>query len=203
VPASAETPGQPDAAAVRAVWSELRSKVRDRSRTVEVMLSGATVHAVEGNTIVLTHESAPLAKRLVEPRNAEVLRDALRDLFGVEWEIRCESGQGGPQPAVKRPQQRQTARTDSPPTFSRPSRAQPVKQAAEDDVPPPDGPDLPDDPEPPEPAQAFAAPATTPEDEEEMLKESAEPVAPGDRRDPDDIALELLKSELGAKRIEG
>ena len=60
--------GEPGAAAVRSMWSTVREKVRERSRTTEVMLAGAIVRAVEGNTLVLGHESAPLAKRLSEQR---------------------------------------------------------------------------------------------------------------------------------------
>jgi DNA polymerase-3 subunit gamma/tau len=36
-----------------------------------------------------------------------------------------------------------------------------------------------------------------------MMAAAADPVAPGDRRDPDEVALELLKSELGATRLDG
>lgn len=36
-----------------------------------------------------------------------------------------------------------------------------------------------------------------------MLAEAAKPVAPEDRRDPDEVALELLRSELGATRLDG
>ena len=101
-PASAQTqpeptpagsgPGEPGAAAVRTLWSTVRDKVRQRSRTTEVMLAGATVRAVEGNTLVLTHESAPLAKRLCEQRNADVIAEALKDALGVDWRVRCEAG---------------------------------------------------------------------------------------------------------------
>ncbi|KAA0024521.1 DNA polymerase III subunits gamma/tau [Antrihabitans cavernicola] len=198
-------PGQPDAAAVRAVWSEVRSKVRERSRTVEVMLSGASVAAVRDNTIVLAHESAPLAKRLVEPRNAEVIRDALKDLFGVDWDVQCDTGAAAPAPPPKPARQQQQKSTDGPPRFSRPSKGrveQPPARARDsqaDDVPPPEAPDYPDDPGPPDPD---AAPVTTAQDEEEMLADAAEPVPPGERRDPDDVALELLQSELGAKKID-
>jgi DNA polymerase-3 subunit gamma/tau len=87
-----QTPGEPDAAAVRAMWSTVRDKVRQRSRTTEVMLAGATVRAVEGNTLVLTHESGPLAKRLCEQRNTDVIVEALKDALGVDWRVRCESG---------------------------------------------------------------------------------------------------------------
>jgi DNA polymerase-3 subunit gamma/tau len=84
--------GEPNAAAVRSMWTTVREKVRQRSRTTEVMLSGAIVRAVEGDTLVLSHESAPLAKRLVEQRNSDVIREALKDALGVNWKIRCEAG---------------------------------------------------------------------------------------------------------------
>ncbi len=78
----------------------MRDKVRQRSRTTEVMLAGATVRAVEGNTLVLTHESAPLAKRLCEQRNADVIAEALKDALGVDWRVRCDTGAPAQQPAV-------------------------------------------------------------------------------------------------------
>ncbi len=80
------------------MWSTVRDKVRQRSRTTEVMLAGAVVRAVEDGTLVLAHESAPLAKRLTEQRNADVIRDALKDALGVDWRVRCEVGAGQPIP---------------------------------------------------------------------------------------------------------
>ncbi|MEV2223027.1 DNA polymerase III subunit gamma/tau [Nocardia vinacea] len=111
----------------------------------------------------------------------------------------------------------------APPRFSRPSQARaaasdpaagPGQRPApngdarsfrgDDDIPPPDFPDLPDDPGPMDYAPIDGVPPpSTPEEEQEMLAESQTPVAPGDRRDPDEVALELLKSELGATRLDG
>ena len=102
-PAPATGPGEPDATAVRTLWPTVRDKVRQRSRTTEVMLAGATVRAVEGNTLVLTHESAPLAKRLCEQRNADVIAEALKDALGVNWRVRCEPGGSTPSPAAEVP----------------------------------------------------------------------------------------------------
>ncbi|MEC3913924.1 DNA polymerase III subunit gamma and tau [Nocardia sp. CDC160] len=76
----------------------------------------------------------------------------------------------------------------------------------EDDIPLPDGPDLPDDPGPGDYSPVGydgVPPATTPEEEREMLEESARPVPPEERRDPDEVALALLRSELGATPLEG
>ncbi|WAJ44974.1 DNA polymerase III subunits gamma/tau [Mycobacterium sp. Aquia_216] len=115
-PEPPSAPGELNAAAVRSMWPEVRNKVRTRSRTTEVMLAGATVRAVEDNTLVLTHASAPLAKRLSEQRNADVIAEALKDALGVNWRVRCEVGApvsatgeptaragGGPPPAEEEP----------------------------------------------------------------------------------------------------
>ena len=148
-------PGQPDAAAVRTMWTTVREKVRERRRPTDVMLDGAIVLAVEGDTLVLSHVSAPLAKRLNEARNVEIIRDALKDALGVDWNIRCEPG--------------------SP---TAPVAAEPARRS---------------EPAPPPPQEE--------DDEESMLAQAVhEGAAP--RRDPEEVALELLQSELGARRID-
>lgn len=208
---------RPDAAAIRAVWSEVRSKVRERSRTVEVMLSGATVRAVDGTRVVLGHDSAPLAKRLVEPRNSDVIRAALHDVFGGDWDVTCEHGAG---PAVDAPPARAAqpqAKAPAAPRFSRPSQgraaaapppppSRPRPSAADlDDIPPPEAPDYPDDPGPPPADYDYDAPPppTTPEDEEEMMAEAAVPVDQASRRDPEEMAGEMLVEVLGARKLDG
>ncbi|WP_077078806.1 DNA polymerase III subunits gamma/tau [Mycobacterium numidiamassiliense] len=175
-PEKASAPGELNAAAVRSMWPTVRDKVRQRSRTTEVMLAGATVRAVEDNTLVLTHESAPLAKRLSEQRNADVIAEALKDALGVNWRVRCDTG--SPSPAAAAP----------PPASGRaapPARrvAPPPTVEAETPVPEPD--------------------SSEQDDEEIMLAEAGrtDPSAP--RRDPEEVALELLQTELGARRIDG
>ncbi|ULE34973.1 DNA polymerase III subunits gamma/tau [Mycobacterium sp. IDR2000157661] len=153
VPPPAAVTGEPNAAAVRSMWSTVREKVRERSRTTEVMLAGAIVRAVEGGTLVLSHESAPLAKRLSEQRNADVIREALKDALGVDWQIRCETGAAPSEPAA--------------------------------------------------PAAPVAAPRKRDDDEEELLAEAGAATSDAPRRDPEEAALELLQSELGARPIEG
>jgi len=155
--AAVVTPGEPDAAAVRATWTTVRDKVRQRSRSTEAMLAGATVRTVDGNTLVLTHETASLARRLSEPRNTDVITEALKDALGVNWRVRCEAG--GPSP-----------------------EASPSAAPAAVDM-----------------ESARRA------DEEAMLAEAAVDAgseAPP-RRDPEEVALELLQNELGARRIGG
>ena len=165
---------EPNAAAVRTLWPTVRDKVRERSRTTEVMLAGATVRAVEGNTLVLSHESAPLAKRLSEQRNADVIAEALKDALGVDWRVRCDAGAASPAPE---------APVAPPRPVERPSRRM---------VPPP-----------PPPTEA-PADSDTDElaEEESMLAEAGQDDASTPRRDPEEAALELLQNELGARRID-
>ncbi|MFG1931852.1 DNA polymerase III subunits gamma/tau [Mycobacterium sp. NPDC048908] len=155
-PPTAPVGAELNAASVRSMWSAVREKVRQRSRTIDVMLAGAIVRAVEGGTLVLSHESAPLAKRLVEQRNSDVIRDALKDALGVDWKIRCEVGAAA----------------------AAPSTAAPEKAAP-------------------------SAPPPHDDDEEDMLAEAGSDTSEITRRDPEEAALELLQTELGARRIDG
>ncbi len=165
---------EPNAAAVRTLWPTVRDKVRQRSRTTEVMLAGATVRAVEGNTLVLVHESAPLAKRLSEQRNADVIAEALKDALGVDWRVRCEAGAASPLPQAPA------------------APARPVERPARRVVPPPPAPEE-------SPADAESAQRA---EEESMLAEAGQDDPSAPRRDPEEAALELLQSELGARRID-
>ena len=165
---------EPSAAAVRTLWPTVRDKVRQRSRTTEVMLAGATVRAVEDNTLVLSHESAPLAKRLSEQRNADVIAEALKDALGVDWRVRCDAGAASPGPEAP----------------AAPPRA--VERPARRMVPPP-----------PAQTEAPAESDTDERAEEEsMLAEAGQDDAATPRRDPEEAALELLQNELGARRID-
>jgi DNA polymerase-3 subunit gamma/tau len=166
--------GEPNAAAVRTLWPTVRDKVRQRSRTTEVMLAGATVRSVEGNTLVLSHESAPLAKRLSEQRNADVIAEALKDALGVDWRVRCDA----------------VASATAPDVPAVPPR--PVERPSRRVVPPP--------PPPAEPTVDEELDQRA--EEESMLAEANQDDASAPRRDPEEAALDLLQSELGARRID-
>jgi DNA polymerase-3 subunit gamma/tau len=155
-PSAPAATGQPDAAVVRTMWSTIREKVRERRRPTDVMLDGAIVLAVEGDTLVLSHVSPPLASRLNEARNVEIIRDSLKDALGVNWNIRCEAGS--------------------------PTAAAPAARPAQ---------------------VAVAEPPPREEDDEESMLAQAVHEEAGPRRDPEEVALELLQSELGARKIDG
>ena len=91
-PEAAPIAGEPDAAGIRRQWSTVLDKVRERSRSLAVMLAGAVVRTVEGGVLVLNHESAPLAKRLGEQRNTKLVEEALKDALGIAWKVRYEVG---------------------------------------------------------------------------------------------------------------
>lgn len=143
------------------------------------MLAGATVRAVEGNTLVLTHESAPLAKRLCDQRNADVIAEALKDALGVDWRVRCEASDSIP------------AASEAPTAPARPAERggdSPARRVVPPPVPPAEA-----------PADAESAQRA---EEESMLVEAGQDDAPVPRRDPEEAALELLQNELGARRID-
>jgi DNA polymerase III subunit gamma/tau len=149
-PPPAAAVGQPDAAAVRSMWDTVREKVNARSKPVNAMLADAIVRALDGDTLVLSHRAPPLAKRLSEPRNADVIREALKDALGVNWQIRCIPDNGEPVPSDAGPVPRQDPRAE----------------------------------------------------EERMLAEASSDTSETVRRDPEEVAIELLQTELGARRIE-
>ncbi|WP_280220367.1 DNA polymerase III subunit gamma and tau [Nocardia neocaledoniensis] len=228
-PAPAQQPAEDLVAVVEGAWAEIKGKVREFGPTLQALLSGAAVSRAEGNTIVFAHQSPPLAQRLSDPRNIDAVRSAVRAVLGRELDVRWETGTPAPRPAPAAKAAGGAARGAGPgeakpagrPKFSRPSQAKgnsasQARPAGEDDIPPPDFPDLPDDPGPEEgypsdpgrsggeSARGDAALAPpTPEEEQEMLAAAAEPVAPGDRQDPDEVALALLRAELGAKSLDG
>jgi len=163
---------EPNAAAVRTLWPTVRDKVRQRSKTTEVMLADATVRAVEGDTLVLSHKSPPLAKRLSEQRNADVIAEALKDALGVNWRVRCEAGGAAAVAAPEEP-------AAPPPPVERPRRVvPPPPQAVADDE------------------------SNQRAEEESMLAEAGQDDEATPRRDPEEAALELLQNELGARRID-
>jgi DNA polymerase-3 subunit gamma/tau len=150
---AAAAAGEPDAAAIRRQWSTVLDKVRERSRSLAVMLAGAVVRVVDGKTLVLSHESAPLAKRLNEQRNTEVVEEALKDALGVGLKVRYEVG----------------AATEVSATAPADAEVTEVER----------------------------------DDEESMIAEAGNENSGTPRRDPEEAALELLQSELGARRIDG
>ena len=179
--------------------------VREQSRATQALFSNSTASAVEGSTLVLTLPTAPLARRLGEERNVEMIKRALRTVLGVDWQVRCEhasddAGPGGaPQPErpperAARPPQRSPER----PVYRRPA----PPQSPDDGIPPPPEPPDPDDPDAAALPQAPVDDALVDDDEAMLAEAAGMPRVPAERRDPEETALELLTAQLGARRID-
>jgi DNA polymerase-3 subunit gamma/tau len=157
------------------VWQALLDAVREQSRATQVLFSNSTASAVEGDTLVLSLPTAPLARRLGEERNLEMIKRALRSVLGVDWNVRCEhtganTGPAGVQSSQRSPDRPAGKRSELPP------------RSADHGMPPP--------PEPPD------------------FEEPSMPASPHDEPihsaplDPEQVALELLAEQLGARRID-
>ncbi|WP_214367338.1 DNA polymerase III subunit gamma and tau [Pseudonocardia sp. H11422] len=188
LPEPPPVPSGLDAAAVRRVWPEILAAARQRSRSTEALLVNATVRSVDDDTLLLTIGSAPLARRLSDQRNTEVITESLRAVLGVQWRVRCEHGDASAPPPSARSRQ-QAAPPAAPPR--RPSRPAPVRRSTASD----DGVPLPPEPPVDEPP---------PDDEESMMAEAAADArgGPVTRRDPEEAAIELLSSQLGARTLD-
>ncbi|WP_155821196.1 hypothetical protein [Gordonia hirsuta] len=165
------------------------------------MLSSAGVQAVGDGVIVLGHPIEPLIGRLSESGRREMLNQIIADFFGPGWQVQVvhappgsatPAAQNRPPAAPARPRRQE---------FTRPSRANQLaeRRPSFDDGPPP--PEAPPEPEEPWPAEPIPDEELTDAERDEMVASARDGVA-DKRLDPDQVALELLKSELGARPFE-
>jgi DNA polymerase-3 subunit gamma/tau len=180
--------GPLDATDVRRVWPEVLTAVQRRRRTTQILLESATVARVDGNVLMLTMPSAGMARRVVETANADLLRSALHEVLGVDWLIRCDSGDGNPAAATgSRSGRSGPAGPNRPGSGAVGARSgggggQHRSSPSADDIPPPEAP---------------------PEDEEIPDNYRDEPPSGAARvTDPEEAAIELLASQFGATRID-
>ncbi|MDF2979241.1 MAG: dnaX [Actinomycetospora sp.] len=212
-PAAAPAPtGAVDAAALRRVWPEVMNQVRERNKPTHALLQNATVTAVEGTTVTLGMPTPPLARQLSQPNRADHIAAALGVVLSGQWTVQAVHGTGGdgggpargggraenprqrPDPP-RRPERPERPASEAP---ARPgggaSEAPPARRPAPpSDIPPP--------PEPPD--EDEHADRVT---EEDMYAEAAaDPggTSGGARVDPEEAAMELLTSQLGARRVDG
>ncbi|ACV77064.1 DNA polymerase III subunit gamma and tau [Nakamurella multipartita] len=85
---------------VRRNWPEVLAKVQQRRRTTQILLESATVVALENGVLRLTMPSAALARRVLEPANADLLRAGLKQVLGVDWRIQCDADGPAARPAA-------------------------------------------------------------------------------------------------------
>lgn len=224
-PAPAAPAGALDAAALRRVWEEIVATVGRRSKRTAAVVREATVQDVEGNTIVLHFQHAVHATMLAAA--PKPLLEAVHDVLGGQWQVRCESGNGrSGGDRAKAPRQQATAPAAPPATTGGTgSAAAPTAAAPESDwpeptrpggasagatpdpaptppSPPPTGGPTPPPASPPPPAApAGGGAASTPTPPSEPpAPQAASSTLPGGVLS-DQQALQLLQQRLGAEKI--
>jgi DNA polymerase-3 subunit gamma/tau len=90
--APVSSPPALDAAAIRRVWDQIVAKVGERSKRTAAVVREATVREVDGETIVLVFQHGVHAKMLAEA--PDQLLEAVHDVLGGAWQVRCETKQG-------------------------------------------------------------------------------------------------------------
>ncbi|MFC6088106.1 exonuclease domain-containing protein [Saccharothrix lopnurensis] len=91
----------PDAHAMREAWPRVLEQIRRHSRSAEAMLTNVVPDLVEDRTLIVRHQSAPIARRLAEERNLGLLRDAVAAVTGPGWNVHVEAS--GMQPSTSKP----------------------------------------------------------------------------------------------------
>jgi DNA polymerase-3 subunit gamma/tau len=186
---------------VQAKWQEVRTAVRTANKVTEVMLSGASVRGVDGSTLILSHESAPLVERLSSKHAVDVITSALHYVFGGTWQVSVHSASSlpaEPKPASATPTKARKPETKQP--YVRPSRGGGgVASNAGDGEPPEPEPEPEPEPLPPEPEPVSDEDLT--DDERDEMIATARDSKPDPRQDPEQIAIALLATELGAKPL--
>ncbi|ANY21796.1 DNA polymerase III subunit gamma and tau [Gordonia terrae] len=189
-----EAPAGLDADSVRKRYQDFRAAVRERSKSLEPMLSAAVIADVDGTTVVLSHPVEVLVGRLSAPHAVTIIREALTEVFGTELDVRTvhqAPGAAAPTGASAAPPSKQPGKARQ--SYSRPSRA---RDQSATPAPAPEPVAEPEEPEPPR------ADEDIPHDERAEMVADARTGNPEQRLDPDQVALELLKSELGARPLE-
>ena len=199
---------------MRQIWPEVLEVVkRERKRTHALLLT-STVATLEGELLTLSIGSPPLARMLSEQSNVEQIRSALREVLGVEWQVRTTvEGAGGapsagppsaapgtaPQrsdPAPATPTPTPTATPTRPPETSR-SSAPPSASGSSEDAGGSDGPPVPE-----VPPDYDDGPEPDPRDDpyaSELIDPGPPPAA---KPSTEDAAISLLQSSLGARALE-
>ncbi|ANI91286.1 DNA polymerase III subunit gamma and tau [Dietzia timorensis] len=167
-----------DTEELRRAWPEVRRAVRERSRTLEVMLADAVITRVEGNEVVLSHKTAALANRINEPHHASTISEAMSAVFGGTWHARAERD-GAPAGGRQEPQRAFAPRQpeQAPPEPQAPQSSAPRGRAEQPRRRPQPVEDVPPPPEEPEPPADWEPP-------EDWSGEAARPEGPGEQAPP-------------------
>lgn len=89
----ASSEGQDLLAQVQREWGSIRNRVGEHSTVISVMVAQAEVVALEGDTLVISHTTGALARRLNEESKAKVVRAAIAEAIGQELNLRFVVGE--------------------------------------------------------------------------------------------------------------
>lgn len=213
------------ATAIRQKWSDLRAEVGQQNKVAEIMLTEAVVLGVEDGTLMLGHNTGALAERINATSNNVPILSVIQKHFDSISAVHCVIGRETPPGKAEAPAPAESSTWGQPKAIPTAEPA-PVPEEKEEPAPPTptwaekaargqaalaekttfdDGIPLPPDPEEdypappvedsyvPEPEESLA--------EEELIREAASGPGELDHRDALTIAMELVESELGARRL--
>jgi DNA polymerase-3 subunit gamma/tau len=84
---------------VRRSWDAVLAAVRPKKRTTEALLLNAQVLDVQGKTVTLGFNTAPLMRNFQQGTNLDVLKEALQEVLGLDAVIELTTAGGPPPPA--------------------------------------------------------------------------------------------------------
>lgn len=214
------------ATAIRQKWSDLRAQIGEKNKVAEIMLTEAVVLGVEDGTLVLGHNTGALAERINASSNNIPILAVLREHFEAITAVRCVIGREIPPGKAEAPAPAESSTWGQPKAIPTAEPA-PVPEEKEEQPTPPtptwaekaargqaalaekttfdDGVPLPPDPEEDYPAppveDSYVPEPDESQAEEELIREAASGPGELDHRDALTIAMELVESELGARRL--
>ena len=132
---SAEQPSEDALDIIRSQWTKIRSKVGQTNRVAEVMLTEAKVLGIDGDTVVLGHNTGALAERINSERNNAVIVEAVSAVVDQKLQVKCIVGtktppeltaqrRATPQPQRSAQQNTQPQQKDQPQPADQPQRSQ-------------------------------------------------------------------------------
>ncbi|MCW2861642.1 MAG: polymerase subunit gamma and tau [Actinoallomurus sp.] len=143
-------PGAVDVGAIRRMWVDILEAVKQRSKVAWIVLmEGVEVASLDDNVLTLAFANEGKRRGFTSGGKEVVLREALKEILGVDWRIDAVldngggSGQGGrPTPPAPEPGDWGTSASPPPPARpeSRERRAPEPPPSAAGIVPPPPGP---------------------------------------------------------------
>ncbi len=187
-------------------WPKVLESISGQHATAaRVLATQARPVAVDGNQVFLQHHTGALANRLSTPEYSQALSAAIESQVGVAVSLDISVGSGrGSKPQPERTAEQPTASAESSSAAKpEPANPEPAKPAtpepeAKQQLKPEPEPAPKADPQP-EPVDEVPLPPEPEEDEYYDIDDSPSEV---EHRDQREVVLDLLASELGARRVE-